>query len=166
MKLRDANRKKLFHTSSSCILPSFSQNASRLLLPKRFWKCESTISFRKYKQKVVLLLLIYLFNYDSSKSNFFMLNMTFDVVLSKSSSHLIDFATFSRKAPIIWDKYEYQFPSFLPYTTVFLAFFRTMGNWIFNFLQYQDYKIILSSLSLCVFWYVLYYKNLIGLHWW
>ena len=27
----------------------FSQNASRLLFPKRLWKCASTISFRKYK---------------------------------------------------------------------------------------------------------------------
>ena len=34
----------------------FSQNTSRLLLPKRLWKCESTqFSFRKYKRKVVLL---------------------------------------------------------------------------------------------------------------
>ena len=58
----------------------FSKNASRLLLPKRFWKCLSTISFRKYKpdkQKVVLFV-IYLFNYDSSKSRFFMLNTEFD----------------------------------------------------------------------------------------
>ena len=28
-----------------CILPAFSQNASRLLLPKRVWKCVSTIFF-------------------------------------------------------------------------------------------------------------------------
>ena len=73
--------KKLFTHPSSCILPSFSQNASRLLLLKRFWKCASTISFRKYKWKVVLLL-IYLFNHESSKSTFFMLNMTSDVLLS------------------------------------------------------------------------------------
>ena len=45
---------------------------SRLLFPKRLWKWASTISFRKYKRKVVLLV-IYLFNYDSSKSTFFML---------------------------------------------------------------------------------------------
>ena len=32
------------------------------------------VSFRKYKRKVVLLV-IYLFNYDSSKSTFFMLNV-------------------------------------------------------------------------------------------
>ena len=37
-----------------------------------------TISFRKYKRKVV----IYLFNDDSSKPTFFMLNMAFDVLLS------------------------------------------------------------------------------------
>ena len=46
-------RKKHFHTSSY-FLPSFSQNASRLLLSKRLWKCMSTILFRKYKRKVVL----------------------------------------------------------------------------------------------------------------
>ena len=36
---------------------------------------------RPGKEKVVLLV-IYLFNYDPSKSTFFMLNMAFDVVLS------------------------------------------------------------------------------------
>ena len=46
----------------TCILSSFSQNASQILLPKRLSKCASTISFRKYKQKVALLV-IYLFNY-------------------------------------------------------------------------------------------------------
>ena len=51
---------------------------SRLLFPKRLWKWASTISFRKYKRKVVLLV-IYLFNYDSPKSTFFMLNVAFDV---------------------------------------------------------------------------------------
>ena len=86
MKLRDANlhvyeKKTPFTHPPSFILPSFSQNTSRLLLSKRFWKCGSTISFRKYKRKVVLLV-IYLFNYDSSKSAFFMLNMAIDVLLS------------------------------------------------------------------------------------
>ena len=66
-------KKSTFTNPPSCILPSFSQNASRLLLPKRPWKCESTISFWKCKRKVVLLV-IYLFNYDSSKSTFFTLN--------------------------------------------------------------------------------------------
>ena len=82
--------KKLFHNFPSCILPSFSQNASRLLLPKRLWKCASTISFPKYKQKVVLLV-IYLFHYDSSKSTFFMLNMAFDVVLSTVLTNKLQF---------------------------------------------------------------------------
>ena len=45
----------------------------------RFWKWASTISFKKYKRKVVLLA-IYLFNYDSSKSTFFMLDMAFVVL--------------------------------------------------------------------------------------
>ena len=55
------NEKNSFTHTPSCILPSFSkntsfsQNTSRLLLPKRLWKCKSTISLRKYKRKVVLL---------------------------------------------------------------------------------------------------------------
>ena len=55
------NDKNSFTHTPSCTLRSFSQNSSfsqntsRLLLPKRFWKCASTISFRKYKRKVVLL---------------------------------------------------------------------------------------------------------------
>ena len=65
MKLRDANlqvnEENSFTHPSSCILPSFSQNTSWLLLPKRLWKCASTISFRKYKRKVVFFV-IYLFN--------------------------------------------------------------------------------------------------------
>ena len=65
----------------SCILPSFYKNASRLLLPKRLLKCVSKIAFWKYKQNVVLLV-IYLFSYDSCKSTSFMLNVTFDFVLS------------------------------------------------------------------------------------
>ena len=60
-------KKNSFTYPVSCILPSFSQNALRLLLPKRLWKCAITFSFRESKQKVVLLV-IYLFNYDSSKS--------------------------------------------------------------------------------------------------
>ena len=65
----------------SCTLPSFSKNASRLLLSKRLWKDAIKTSFKKYKQKVVLLV-IYLCNYDSSKSTSFMLNVAFYFVLS------------------------------------------------------------------------------------
>ena len=72
-------KKNSFTYPPSCILSSFFRNASRLLLPRRLWKCASTISFRNYKWKVVLLV-IYLFNYDSSKSTFLMLNMVFDVL--------------------------------------------------------------------------------------
>ena len=84
MKLRDATlqvTKKtvshiLFpHSHTLTLLPSFPQNASPLFLPKRLWKCASIISFRKYNRKLVLPV-IYLFHYDSSKSTFFMLNMT------------------------------------------------------------------------------------------
>ena len=46
-----------------------------------FKKCAIKIFFRKYEQKLVLLV-IYLFNCDWSKSTFFMLNMAFGFVLS------------------------------------------------------------------------------------
>ena len=82
MKVFEKNSDYVSLTSPSCILPSFSQNASRLLFPKRLQKYAITVSLRKYKRKVVLLI-IYLFNYDSSKSIlFFMLNTTFDVLLN------------------------------------------------------------------------------------
>ena len=77
MKLRDVNlqtNEKDYFTHFAFI---FLEN-TRLLSLKRLWKCTSTISFQKHKPKVV----IYLFNYDSSKSFFFMLNMAFDVLLS------------------------------------------------------------------------------------
>ena len=84
MKLRDANlqvnEKKLFLTSSFMHFAFIFSEYSRLIFPKRLWKWASTISFRKYKRKVVLLV-IYLFKYDSSKSTFFMLNMAFDVLV-------------------------------------------------------------------------------------
>ena len=71
--------KKLFLTTSFMHFAFIFSEYSRLLFPKRLWKWASTISFRKYKRKVVLLV-IYLFNYDSSKSTFLMLNMAFDVL--------------------------------------------------------------------------------------
>ena len=64
--------KELFHisTSPSCILLSFPKNASRSLLKKRLGKCASTISFRKYKRKLLLLVICQL-NYNLSKSTSF-----------------------------------------------------------------------------------------------
>ena len=53
---------------------------SRPIFPKRLWNWARTISFRKYKWKVVLLV-IYLFNYDSYKSTLFMFIMAFYVLL-------------------------------------------------------------------------------------
>ena len=86
MKLHDANlgvyKKNSLAYPPSCFLLSFSRNASRLLLPMKLLKCASKIYFRKYKQKVVLLV-IYLLSYDFSKSIFLMLNVAFDCVLSK-----------------------------------------------------------------------------------
>ena len=62
---------------------------------KRLWNCASKISFRKYKQKVVLLV-IYLFNYSSSKSTSFMLNVAFDFVLVRFSSSKLEFIAIQR----------------------------------------------------------------------
>ena len=71
-------RKKLFHMSSFKYFAFiFYKRTSRFFLLKRLWKCASKIYFRKYKQKVALVV-IYLFSYDSSKSTSFMLNMAFD----------------------------------------------------------------------------------------
>ena len=85
MKLRDANlqvnKKNFFTNPPSCILPSFSKNASRLLLPKRLLKVWSKIFFRKNEQGAAILV-TYLLNHDSSKSTSFMLNMVFGFVLS------------------------------------------------------------------------------------
>ena len=86
----NCTKKNSFTHPSSCILPLFSQSASQLLLPRKLWKSVSTISFRKYKQKVVLLV-IYLLNYDSPTSTFFMLNIAFDVVLSRVFSNKLEF---------------------------------------------------------------------------
>ena len=51
MKLRDANlqvnEKNSFTNRPSCILPSFSKNASRLLLPKRLLKVREKKFFQK-----------------------------------------------------------------------------------------------------------------------
>ena len=85
MKLRDANlqlyEKKLFHTSFFMYFAFIFSKCIKITSSEGVWKCASTISFRKYKLKVVLLV-IYLFNYDPSESAVFMLNMAFDVHLS------------------------------------------------------------------------------------
>ena len=65
------NKKVSFTHPPSCICPHFLRIHHDYFLT-------ITVSFRNYKQKVV----ISLFNEDSSKSIFFMLNMAFDVLLS------------------------------------------------------------------------------------
>ena len=56
----------------SCILPSTITSSERYL---------KVSEYNFFQQKIVVLL-IYLFNHDSSKSTIFMLNMAFDVLLS------------------------------------------------------------------------------------
>ena len=75
MKLQE-DEKKLFHTSS------FKHFAFIFLKYITITFFKITISFRKYKRKVV----VYLFNDDSSKSTFFMLNMEFDVLMQTTKS--------------------------------------------------------------------------------
>ena len=71
-------RRKLFHTSSfmsftfifsGCIMITFSEEGLKVY------------QYNFFQRKVVLLV-IYLFNHDSSKSTIFVLNMAFDVLLS------------------------------------------------------------------------------------
>ena len=83
MKLRDASlqvykKKQLFHTSSFMYFAFiFSECVTITSSEEGLEVCEYNIFQRK-----VVLLLIYLFNHDSSKSTIFMLNMAFDVLLS------------------------------------------------------------------------------------
>ena len=72
-------RKKLFHMPLTYFAFIFSEHIM-ITSSKKCWKWASTDFFRKNKRKVVLLA-IYLLNYDTSKSTF-VLYMTFDDVLS------------------------------------------------------------------------------------
>ena len=64
-------RRKLFHTSSFMYFTFIFSGYIKMKV-------------RKYNffQRKVVLLVIYLFNHDSSKSTIFMLNLAFDVLLS------------------------------------------------------------------------------------
>ena len=81
MKLRDAKSLQknsfTYPPSRNTFCLNFLRTHHDYYFPNRLWKCASKISFRKYKQKIVLLV-IYLFHYDSSKSTSFMLNVKFD----------------------------------------------------------------------------------------
>ena len=141
MPTRNFMKKSSFTHPPSCILPSFSQNASRLLLPKRSWKCESTISFWKCKRKVVLLV-IYLFNYDSSKSTFFTLNYGIWRSLEHSFDQINWNSTF---LAIIWRLQEHA-----SFCSVFwcVLFYKKVivlhhGNYDFFF----DIKLTLSTIA-------------------
>ena len=94
MKLRDANlqvyKKNSFIHPLSFMHFAFIFSECFTITSSEEDLCVSTISFRKYKGKVVLLV-IYLFNYDSPKSTFFMLNMAFHIVLSTVLSNNLKF---------------------------------------------------------------------------
>ena len=79
MKLPDSNLQVNEETSyifsnAFCLLRILTT-----IFPVEALKASQHISFREYKAKVVLLV-IYLFNSDSSKATLFMLNMAFDVL--------------------------------------------------------------------------------------
>ena len=71
-------RRKLFHTSSFMYFTFIYSGCITITSSKEGLKaCEENF----FQQKVVLLV-IYLFSHDSSKSTIFLLNMAFDVLLS------------------------------------------------------------------------------------
>ena len=71
-------RRKLFHASSSMY---FTFNFSGCITITSSKEGLKVCEFNFFQRKVVLLV-IYQFNYDSSKSTISMLNMAFDVILS------------------------------------------------------------------------------------
>ena len=89
------NRTWWAYNHSEPIITRALQANFRLLLPKRLLNCASKISFKKYKQKV-LLFVIYLFNYHSSKSTLFMLNVPFDFALSTVFASKLEFVAIQR----------------------------------------------------------------------
>ena len=97
-------KKNSFTHSLSCILPSFSRNASRLLL--------------------------LLFNHDSSKTTIFMLNMSFDVLLSAVFVKLESFVSCNIKLfALCFDGY------------FFLLKLNYSPSWWYNFLFWHLYQI-------------------------
>ena len=85
MKLRDINLQVYEKTLSHVLLHVFGLYFLWTHNDYSFqggFESVAHIFFRKYKRKGVLLV-IYLINYDSSKSTFFMLSMAFDIVLSR-----------------------------------------------------------------------------------
>ena len=71
-------RRKLFHTSSFMYFTFIFSGCTTTTSSEESLKvCE----YNFFQRKVVLLV-IYLFNHDSSKSTIFMLNVAFDVLLS------------------------------------------------------------------------------------
>ena len=83
MKSGDANlqvyeKKLFFHTSSFMYFAFiFSEYTTITSSEEALKVCE-----HNFFQRKLVLLVIYLFNHDSSKSIFFMLNRTIDVLLS------------------------------------------------------------------------------------
>ena len=71
-------RRKLFHTSSFIYFTFIFSGCITITSSEEGLK----VSEYNFFQRKVVLLMIYLFNHDSSKSTILMLNMAFDVLLS------------------------------------------------------------------------------------
>ena len=90
--------------------------------------CVSKTSFRKYKWKVA----IFLFNYSSSKSTFFMLNMRFDVLLSiVGILHLLQYKDYK---------------NIVPFALCFDMYF-FIKTWLFSILVIIIFNSIMASVS-------------------
>ena len=111
MMLRNANlqvyQKNSFTYPPLYILPSFCNNASLLLFPKRLWNCASKIYFRKYKLEVALLA-FYLFSYDSPKSTSFLLNVSFVLSSTFTMCHIVLSMVFVLSMVINWNLLQYK----------------------------------------------------------
>ena len=70
--------RKLFHTSSFMYFAFIFSECITIASSKEALK----VCKHNFFQRKVVLLVIYLFNHDLSKSTFFMLNVAFDVLLS------------------------------------------------------------------------------------
>ena len=86
MKLRDVSVQVNQNTRArvSFFNKVIKKEALAQMFSCEFCKFLRTPFLKKHLRKLLLLFVIYLFNYDSSKSTFFMLNMAFDALFEYS----------------------------------------------------------------------------------
>ena len=81
--------KKLFHTSFFIYFVFVSPECITFTSSKEALKVLNVCEHNSFQRKVALLV-IYLFNHDSSKSTIFTLNMASDILLSRFLSHKLE----------------------------------------------------------------------------